>query len=100
MTPTEDSYLLISDGKVSGYIGPDATALFHAMTTRGSLRLWKYGIRINRRTSLKLLLAKATFFTHKAYKSKDIDSAMDDLTAWIDAMRCALPVVTKEDHNG
>lgn len=100
MTTTDESYLLVHDGRVSGYIGPDATALFHAMTTRGSLRLWKYGIRVNRRAPLKMLLENATRFTHKVYKSKDIDFAMDDLTVWIDAMRCALPVVTKEDHNG
>ena len=93
----DNSSVSIGPGGAS-FNGPDGVRLFGAITLRSALKLHKIGIKVNRHTTNKILFMKATAYTGKTYKRGEFDRAMSDLTAWIDAMRSAIPVTIHPDH--
>jgi hypothetical protein len=90
-----DSY--ISHGKGGTvFAGADAIRLFTAVTVRSAIGMLKKGIKPSRHWTMTKALRMATSYSGKTYKRTEADRAMADLTLWIDAMRCALPI-EKED---
>lgn len=75
------------------FVGPDATNLYRAAVIKNGLRLLKQGIKPSRNWTLTKALAAATGYTGKTYKRSEADKAIADMTAWIDAMKAAIPVV-------
>jgi hypothetical protein len=79
----------------TGFIGTDATNFFRAATLHSALGLLKAGITPTRGFTLTKGLKMVTQYTQKPYKRTEVDKARADLKLWIDAMRAALPVVTR-----
>lgn len=81
------------EGQPVSFIGPDAVALFQAAALRSGLGLLAVGIKPHRSwTSIRMALARASYYTGKPYKGKsDISRARDDLEIWIATMKAALP---------
>ena len=90
-----DSELHIDkNGKVSAYIGPDATQLFRAKATKMAISLHeKTGMIPTRGVTITKLFAIAGQYTGKKYKRGEHARAVADLTIWINTMASALPVV-------
>lgn len=90
----DQSYMTARDGRVTAYIGPDATHLFAAVVLRNAIGLWiKIRMVPTRGVTITSMLKRTTEYTHKPYTPRTAQVAVDDLTVWIDAMRAALPVV-------
>ena len=83
----------------ASFNGPDGVRLFQAITIRSALKLHKAGLKVNRHTTTTNLFNFASQYTGKTYKRGDFDRAMQDLTAWIDTMRSAIPVTVESKHN-
>lgn len=93
MTMTE-SYIETGSRGVTSFVGPDATHLFQAVTLRSSLRLYaKIGMFPTRGVTITRMLALATQFTGKTYKRGQAEKAAADVSVWIEAMKCAIPIV-------
>ena len=92
-----DSYLVANKaGQLTTYVGNDATALFAAIALRSAIRMYvKCGIKASRMYTPTNMRHAASRLTGKAYKQSELAKAGEDLTAWIDAMRSALPVVSE-----
>lgn len=87
-----ESYIEMGSGHTT-FVGPDATRLFQAATLRGSLRLYaKCGVIPSRGVTISRMLSLATRFTGKHYKRGQAEQAAIDITTWIAAMKCAMPV--------
>lgn len=75
--------------------GPDAVALYRAIALKAALLLAERGLVINRHMSRAKLLAAATALTGKPYKRGAYLAAADDVQAWVEAMKAAMPVVVE-----
>lgn len=88
-----DSYIQYNAGGTS-LVGPDAVALFRAVTIASGLRLYaKTGIKPNRSWTPTAMLAAATGITGKPYKRGQFLIAADDVDLWASTMKAALPVI-------
>ena len=89
----DENYLGVRDGKITSYVGPDATAAFRAITIASALRFYaKTGMKVNRSYSPTLMLRAASDMTKKNYRRGEYLRAADDLMKWADEMKAALPV--------
>lgn len=90
----EDSYLVTNDqGKVTSYIGPDATQLFRARMIRHGLIGWqKFKMKPSRGVTVTRMLDAAGQYTGKKYKTTQVAEAIDDMDVWVKTMLAALPV--------
>lgn len=64
--------------------------VYRAIATKHALKLWiNTGIRPNRHTKMRDLLAIATCYTGRPYKTsrKGKDDALADLTDWIEQVK-------------
>lgn len=77
--------------------GPDATALFRAMTLKGALGLYaKHGIIPTRGVTITRMLAIATEYTGKKYRRGEAAKAAADVEVWCNTMRAALPIILED----
>ena len=91
---TEKSYLGVSGGKVTSYVGPEATEAFRAIAIAQALKLYaKTGMKVNRAYTPTRMLAVASSMTGKTYKRGQYAQAGEDLQNWADAIKAKLPVV-------
>jgi hypothetical protein len=92
-----ESYISTGKGGTS-FVGPDATHLFRAVMVKSSLGLLKAGIKPTRGVTMKIALKIAGEYTGQKYKSTkdECDRARADLTVWIETMKSALPIETRE----
>jgi hypothetical protein len=90
----EQSYLVTNDqGKVTSYIGPDATQLFRARMIRHGLIGWqKFKMKPSRGVTVTRMLEAAGKYTGKKYKTTQVTEAIDDMDVWVKTMLIALPV--------
>lgn len=91
----EDSHIVYSRGRgeATSYIGRDATELFRVNMLKISIRLWvKTGLKPTRGVGIKKMLAMATQYTGRKYKTSEASEAIDDLHNWVQVMVSALPI--------
>ena len=94
---TEGSYLEVRDGKITTYVGEDATRAFQAIAIAHALKFYaKTGMKVNRMYTPTAMLKVATSITGKSYKRGAYAEAGDDLQKWADEMKAALPIVEVE----
>lgn len=77
------------------FIGPDATRLYAASVLRSAIRLYVHtGMKANRAYTPSNMLAAASKISGESYPrgKAGLRLAYADLTAWIEAMKAALPV--------
>lgn len=76
------------------FVGADAVELFRVMHVRSAIKLHRLtGMMPTRGVTITKLLTIAEGVTGKAYKGKDKHQRAEaDLTTWIDAAKCAMPV--------
>lgn len=92
-----DSYIKHHAGGGTSIVGPDAMALFRAVSLKSSLQLYqKTGLIPTRGVTLTVMLKLAGQYSGKTYKRTEIDKAKADLQKWIDTMKAALPI----EHEG
>jgi hypothetical protein len=97
MTPADDSFIEAGKGHTT-FVGPDATRLFAAVSLRGAIGLYlETGMRANRVYTPARMLAAASVITRKPHKRTQLAQAQADLTAWIEAMKAALPVIDQRE---
>lgn len=88
-----DSYVRVNNGSTS-FVGLDATRLYSAIQLRAAIVMYaKYGIIPTRVFTITKLLVLAQRITRKPYKRGHHAQAIDDLTTWIEAMKCGLPII-------
>jgi len=92
-----DSYVEVSPSTGTAFVGSDAVSLFRVTTLRSGIRMHgKFGMIPTRGMTITKMLALATQITGKPYKGKaKHDAAIADLTAHIDALTCAMPIIVK-----
>lgn len=100
-----DSYLISYPHGATGYVGPDAISAFRAMVIRSALRLQDarpkgprgsaWPARSVAARPLKDLLKMASEYSGRAYRREEVEQAIKDLTIWIEAMKSALPEVSR-----
>lgn len=84
------------DGKISAYVGHDATQLFRVKMLKASIGLHqKTGMIPTRGVTITKMFAMAGQYTGQKYKRGEHARAMADLSVWIETMLSALPI--KED---
>lgn len=91
----EDSHIVYSKGRgeAISYVGKDATELFRVSMLKASIRLWtKTGMMPTRGIGIKKMLAMATVYTGRKYKTSEAAQAVDDLHNWVTCMVSALPI--------
>lgn len=87
-----DSEIILGPNGVITFSGPDAVALYRALTLRNHLALYRKAKLIPcRGMGIRKMLALATSITGNQYKLSQIHEAEADLTVWIETMRSALP---------
>ena len=93
------SYVTLdSRGKISSYVGEDATRLAAAIILRSAIEMWrKSGIIPTRGMTIRRMLDRASHVTGKTYGPprgvRGASLAEQHLTLWIEAMRASMPVV-------
>lgn len=95
-----DSYVNLHDAGTT-YAGPDATKLFAAITVRSGINLYlKTGLKPSRAYTPTNMSAFVSNITGKTYKrgKGGLAQAAADLGLWIEAMKCAMPVVDDRDR--
>lgn len=65
------------------YTGPDGPRYFQAKAVRGALKLWQAGIKANRHTKIKDLLALVSQFTGHKYSRNAVGFAILAMDDWI-----------------
>lgn len=93
---SNNSYIEVTQGSATTFSGPDAVRLYRAVMLRSAINLHdRTGMLPNRMFTPTNMLIAAGQITGKAYKRGKVGraAAMADLTAWINAMQSALPVV-------
>jgi len=91
---TEQSFLRVQDGKVTGYVGPEATEAFRAISIGSALKFYaKTGMKVNRVYTPTRMLAVASSMTGKTYKRGQYEQAGDDLIGWANEIKASLPIV-------
>ena len=89
-----DSYIRITKGAATSYVGEDATHLFHVKTIITALKYTKMGMKVTRGMTRTKLLKMSSQYTGKKYKLTESDQAMEDLRQWCLAVEAGLtPVV-------
>jgi hypothetical protein len=79
-------------GEQRALSGPDATALFAAITLKHGLIMLSKGIKPARHWTKTKALMACKQYTNKSYKTSQIESAISDMDTWIEAMKCAIPI--------
>lgn len=91
-----DSYITVTNGKCSSFVGSDAVNYVRAELLASSLKLYAATKIIpTRGVTISKMLAMATGYTGKAYKRGDAIKAADDVKKWANEMKAALPVVER-----
>lgn len=89
---TTPSFIVHGPSSTS-FVGPDATALFRAMTLHSAIKLYlATGMIPTRGVTISKMLVIATQITGKTYRRGAGQAAVDDLQVWIEAMKAAMPV--------
>lgn len=89
-----DSYIGTRGGKCTSFVGSDATNYVRAELLASSLRLYdKCKIIPTRGVTATKMLKMATGYTGKTYKRGEYVRAADDVKAWANEMKAALPVI-------
>ena len=89
-----DSYIGVSKGQCTSFVGPDATNYVRAELLASSLRLYaKCGMRPTRMVGPTQMLQMATSYTGKKYKRGQYEQAADDVKKWANEMKAALPKI-------
>jgi hypothetical protein len=86
-----DSEIVISAGSTT-FAGTDAVSLFRAKQIKVALRAAKRGLLMTRGATKTKLMEAVSGYTEKKYKRGQIDLAIADITEWILAMECAIPI--------
>lgn len=94
-----DSHLNVDGkGRVTCYVGPDATNLFRARVLASGLRLFaKTGMQPTRGVTGAKMLKMATLYTGKTYKRGQHEQAAADIDVWAQTMIAALPVLDADN---
>lgn len=88
-----DSELHVRDGKITTYVGFDATRLMRVKMLRSFIDLHKKtGMIPTRGVTITKMFKMAEEYTGQKYKRGEHDRAVADLNVWISAMMSALPV--------
>lgn len=91
-----DSELHTENGKITAYVGRDATELFRVRTIKMGIELHKKtGMILTRGVTITKLFKMAKEYTGQTYKRGEHDRAVQDLNVWINNMVLALPVIKK-----
>lgn len=91
---TEESYIGVSDGKATSFVGPDAVRFFQATSLMVALKMYaKIKMIPNRAYTPTNMLRAASTITGKQYKRGDYIKAADDIKIWTNEMSAALPRV-------
>ena len=89
-----DSELHVKDGKITAYVGYDATQLMRVRMLKGFIDLHKKtGLIPTRGVTITKMFRMAQQYTGQKYKRGEHDRACADLSVWINNMALALPVV-------
>lgn len=90
----EESYIGVTDGKCTTFVGPDATNYFRAEVLASSLKLYAVAkICPTRGVGPAAMLKMATGYTGKKYKRGEHLKAAEDVSKWAAEMKAALPKV-------
>jgi len=91
---SEANYLSVNkDGKISAYVGQEATRIPAAIALGMSIRLWvKTKIIPTEGFGIGKMLKMAKSFTGVVYKRSEADKAAEDLLEWAQARKNELPV--------
>lgn len=88
-----DSYIGVSNGQCTSFVGPDAVNYFRAECLASALKFYaKTGMKITRNVTPTSMLKMATEYTGKSYKRGQYQQAADDVKRWADEMKAALPI--------
>ena len=75
------------------FAGRDAVNQFRAVTLKSALKMYaKTGMKLARNVSPTGMLQLAAEYTGKTYKRGQHAQAAEDMTAWIETMKAALPI--------
>ena len=89
-----DSSLHVKDGRITAYVGFDATRLMRARMLKSFIDLHKKtGMIPTRGVTITKMFKMAKEYTGQTYKRGEHDRAVNDLNVWIANMMSALPVV-------
>lgn len=89
-----ESYIVVNSGRVTSYVGEDATNLVRAMTIKHALKFYAAtGMLVTRGATPTRLLQMASEYTGKKYKRGEHRKAAEDVAVWVETMRAALPVI-------
>jgi hypothetical protein len=89
-----DSYIGVTNGKCTSFVGSDATNYVRAELLASSLRLYaECGICPTRGVTATKMLKMAAGYTGKIYKRGQYLTAAADVKKWADEMKAALPKV-------
>ena len=90
----DNSALHVRDGKITAYVGFDATRLYRVRTLKSFIDLHKKtGMIPTRGVTITKMFKMAKEYTGQTYKRGEHDRAVNDLNVWIANMMAALPVV-------
>jgi len=79
------------------FSGPDAVAVFRAITLAAALDLYaRAGIKANRAYTPTRMLQAATQITGFSFKRGEYALAANELRAWASLMRSGIPETTKD----
>ena len=91
-----ESYVTVTNGKTTGFIGPDAVMLFQTIALRHAIDFYiNHKMRVNRAYTVSAMLDAASRTTGNTYKRTQLAKASLDLQKWIHAMKAAIPIVEK-----
>ena len=92
----DSSIIYDKKGNAVAFQGPDAVQAFRAAALVSAIGLLSKGIKPGRGWSMKYALALATEYTGKTYKRTEYAQAQADVSAWVQAMKAALPSEVRE----
>ena len=90
---------IIHDSSGTTFSGPDAMALYFAISLRSAIRLWANArIRPTRGWTITKALSQVTLLTGQRYRTSpaELQRAYADLTVWIETMRSAIPTTIEQ----
>lgn len=94
---TTDSFVQISPGGATSYVGTDGVALFRAIALHSGLLMYaKHRMMPNRSWTPTKMLSAASAITGKPYKRGAYLAAAEDVRLWTVAMKAAIPVLDAE----
>ncbi len=96
MPNPNQSHIDVHPGGTS-FVGADAVKLFRAISMMSALSFYgKHKMVMTRGLSSTLMLQIAKEFTGKTYRRGQHAQAAEDVRAWVDAMKAAMPIT----HSG